>query len=351
MDELFVNEVKKDAYDLIQKIKGCHSKSRYYQLMNDLFSLYEMCDYLCIDNIPNIDDYSFKYQDVNITNIGVSDLVANYIKNRDYYFELSKMGTKLINKYNMPRGYRYEYLLKNYLNNTDSLNLSLDFLKQFNIKIYDELLKVIVNNRALITTNIDNVDNYGTTYLLNEVKAPYLIIESQNNLTLPFTIVHEAGHIFHHSKYNKNSYKIIKANLYSSNLMEFYPNFLELVFADYLKDKNIFLDDLILIKKSFDLDVAELLEKLNNLLFIYLDKNCFDYIGYYAKLIENTLSKVVAYHFYDMYLEDSDKTLYNIDQFLTYLGCYDNVDILDKFGLNKDEILNSKVLEKHIKKY
>lgn len=345
MDELFVKEVKKDIYDLIQKIKKCRSKSRYYELIGELSSLYVMCDYLGIDNMPNINNYSFKYPNFDIASIPISYLVEDYIKNKDYYFELSKMGTKLINKYNMPRGYRYEYLLKNYISDKDALEMSLNFLKEFNIEIYNSLINVITNNRALISPNISGVDNYGVSHLLSEVKAPYLMIESQNNLTLPFTIVHEAGHIYHHTKYHKNSSKIINSILYSSNLMEFYPNFLELIFTKYLQDKKLFSNDVILMQKSFDLGVAEILEKLNNLL--YLDEKVFNDLNYYENLITNTFSKVVAYHFFDFYLKDPEKALYNSNQFLTYLGTCTNLEMLDKFGLNKEEILNSKVLEKH----
>jgi len=346
MDELFLKEVKNDINKIIYEMKRCKSKSRYYQLSVDLDCLYSMCEFLNISDIPLLENHSYRnsldqYNKKNVTRV-IDDLVSNY----QYYLKISSMGTKLINKFYLTRDLKYRYMLETYFSEQDSFLLACDFLKEYNPNVLSSFIDVVKNNRALIGTfAFDN--EYGTTFCITETEFPYLLVNSKKNISLPFTYVHESGHIYNLLKYKNSSYKIIDRNNIEGIFLEVYSNFLELVFVDYLNKNNLYSKDVNLIKKEFDLDLAKKLEVFHNM--IKEDLQRFD-INYYKMLLLNIFGKVIAYHYYDMYLTDPEKTNHDLEQFMINNGSYSNIEVLDMFGLSSEKLVDSKILEKHFSK-
>ena len=77
----------KDIYNVINKIRKCKSKSEYTILINELYTLYNLCDDFKIDDYPKLENYSMK--SIEYVNKDL-DLAYQVLSNYDYHLKFSK---------------------------------------------------------------------------------------------------------------------------------------------------------------------------------------------------------------------------------------------------------------------
>lgn len=86
---------------------------------------------------------------------------------------------------------------------------------------------------------------------------------------------------------------------------------------------------------------------LNNYQYPYDINGIFEINILKAKLSE-LFGKICSFYYYDMYLEDPEMAKYYTNLLLENMGLYDNITILEKSGIEIDELLES--LEKRFQK-
>ncbi len=344
------NELAKQIFNdinkLIYEIKRCKSKSMYNVLLIDYVSLVELCEEIGITDYPDLDDYSVKTLDVSDINI-LNAKKEILEKNGLYYKEISKLGTRFINKYDIDRNLRYENFLKSKISINDTIDLTYDFLKQFDKKILKSLENTMNLGRIIAVKQTGNkITDYGATYYSSGIFEPIIYINYEETLCDSATLIHENGHnfLFQNSSSLSNKIKIKRE---VNNFPEVLPHFLELVYYDYLKEMKIYADDVNILKRSYDATTAVNLENFNHILNkeidLRKDYNEYSFIETYA------LGMTIAYYFYDNYLFDPEKTKDNIMKFIFNDGLYDIDYLLNSYGLKSDEIAKPYLLEKHFK--
>ena len=343
--EKLIKTLNNDLKSLALKLRYCKSKSMYYKLYIEISSMFELFDTLDMtDAVLDINDYTTaKLYEIDYNK--QDKQFCNHIKNNlDFYKTLASNGTKLINRYNIPRNYSYEDLLSKHVNEKESINLALDFYDIYDEKIANLLYSLIKNNRVV---TISSITDCGITYNFNFIENPFILLYPYNNLIYPTTLVHETAHC------NVNmDLKNINDKYMYSNYREVFPYFIELLFFDYLEKYKIYNKDAKFLKKNFDVKMVNNLEYFYNIIkksdeFKYLNNN----LDNIYSILTDLLGFIIAYHFYEMFLEYPEKTKWNINNFNYNMCQEEGLYMITKYGLKKEEILSSKVLEKNIKKH
>ena len=332
----------KDIYNVITKIKKCNAKSSYSILMNELYTLYSLCDELGIDDYPKIENYSSKSIEYDNSEITFAYEVFN---NYDYYLRFSENYKNIDNeKYQNPSS----YAIKNFFHSFDYIYLVRDFLHDYDpriLRVFDEMNEdgrifiVSVNHR-------DEKDMHTPAYTSFSFGSfkPYIVLEGENCVADLINIVHEIAHTTEYMNSSVVSNKVLKQRNYNC-LNEVYSYFLQNLFIRHLKDIKFNLHDTKTAELGYNYTYYLWINKLHECLINLkekqvLDLNIIEYLNY-------TFGIAIGYHFIERYLEDPDKTKKEIADFIILNGQYNLSDMLEKFNL-KDELIDSKVLKKYI---
>lgn len=333
---LIDNMVRSDILNLVYRIKKCHSKSMYNKLLTELIQLYNLANTLQLDNILDVDNYAFKYFPFKEKQIEK--------KQKNFYIENHEFNSELVDNYNglingsIDNDFRYDILRMNY---KESQNLVAEFLEKLDKNIFNVFKECVTNNRFIyLESNETDIMNAGLTFAGNYFK-PYVLIEDYDSIFTAVTSVHETGHIYDFSNSIPNKYNYVE---------EIYSHFLELVFCDYLSNDKINIKN---IKYSFVEDLEENIKELESLLQENIVSN-LDFRQNYTRIysiIEYTYGMILALEFYDIYLQDKELGMYEINDFSKTKNDFNTpLDVMKKYGIDKEEVLKGKVLEKYIKK-
>ena len=138
---------------------------------------------------------------------------------------------------------------------------------------------------------------------------------------------------------------------YINGVSETYSIFIEFLVIDYLQKNNLFKKDTISYKKDIYFGLIEYLKSLY--LMIVPCDICFDSydeVGFYNESKIYSYGYLLAYHFYEQYLNDRDQAKENITNFMLDSKKYEFDYLINNYGLNEKEITNNKLLLKHIEK-
>lgn len=321
----------KDINITINNIKKCHSKSRFNKLISDLIKLYDLANYMGIDNIPDIDNYSFKNYNSDENKI-IKLQRQIYLKNLNFNKQFTNNNLSLLEEF----PYKTYYEVKK-LTLKENIEIERAFLNEFNYKllnIYDNLLR---DNRIIylnsdcnkLVLEEEGKVIYGESFI-------YALIEDYNSIFTSLTTTHELGHIYDFSLNKYNKYNCCR---------EVYSHFLELVFIDWLGND-------ILLYDYFD-TLRENLNSFDDCLNNNYNKK-IDFMTNFPKIytdIEYSYGSLIALNFFEMYKNDKKLGLYNINKFILENINYPNIiNTLDKFELSKEEIEHGLILKKYLKR-
>ena len=349
--EQFINVLDNDMKEILNLLKHGGSKSKRIELLQDYYTLQDIYDELGIKNVSKLEDYThkkidkrelFKYFERTFYPMFYSD----FAKNQNIYFDLSQLLYELSSKYIINEESIHKSIFKNKINISKSISLSLDFLSQYDLKIYNILIKLIKDNRLFYKENaISNY--YGISHGIANNSKLFIIMNLGLNINDSITLVHEAGHIYDFDKIKTNSTKINRTSILVTSCIEIFSNYLELVYKNYLRSQKIYLEDLDTSDKQ---DIQTLLIRARNLYKnLYYDINVFDIDVYKCNLSE-VLGKLCSLYYYEIYLEDQEKAKYYTNLLLENKGLYDNIKTLEKSGIKIDELLDYDEIEKRIQK-
>lgn len=332
----------KDIYIVINKIKKCNSKSTYSILINELYTLYKLCEDFDITDYPKLENYSFKsIEYINKEN----NIVYEILKNKDYHLEFAETNQVLDDlRYNNLSS----YAIRNFFNSYDYLDIIYDFLNQYDenlLKLFKEMIfegRIIISdineeNNGHVHTPAYTVCSYGSY-------KPYIVVEQENCIADLVHLVHELAHVKEYINSNNISNKI-QVQKEHNCLEEVYSYFLQNLFILYLDKIKFKKEDIKTIKLGYDYTFYKYIEQLWQAILDIEDKQILnaDIIEY----LNYTYGIAIGYHFIDRYLSDPINTKKEIDSFIILNGQYDMINLLEKFNL-KDELIDSKILKKYL---
>lgn len=200
--------------------------------------------------------------------------------------------------------------------------------------IYEE---IILNNGLTYTDKSDNW--WGRNVFIPSIKRNFMEIRKSKKLYEYNTKIHELGH----AKTNIESYRL--PYIYKNNsFMESYSIFLELVFADYLKNngkkkQGYELKKLIFQKiKDITKQLYEELDEYKN------DSETKKALKYFFEINYKTLKGYyLSLYFYYLYKSNSKESLKIINSFIKEVNLLSDNDILKKFNINKNCFTNENV--------
>lgn len=254
--------------------------------------------------------------DLNIKE--TKDEIISFVINHQLYF-CPLSGVYFINKNNK----NIEELFNNFINE-DTFGLK---------KVYEE----IISNDGLTYVECEQ-PFWGKNLFISSLKRNLIEIRKSNKLYEATSKVHELGH----AKTNVESIEN-PIRLKNNSFLESYSIFLELVFADYLKNNG-------LKKEGFELKlltfrhIKNLIKTLYEQLSEYKnsdEQRRFDY--YYEKNYRILKSYYLSLHFYFLYKDNPKDTLKIIDSFIKQVKILDDNEIIKKFNLNKKCFSNDNV--------
>lgn len=344
MDAVETN-IKRDINNIVQKAKRSKSKSTYVYNIIDLDCLYDLCDILDIKyNIFDILDYR-KLQEFSRSNL--NNTYALFLKNKNFIEIIAKnIVDSLQNNTLFPinPSIKLEY--------NDLVNISKDFLKDYNVNIFNSLVDCIKKNKVFY---YDDFEEEGLTYSsVGNNFSPYIIIDSQNTIMSAVSLVHEATHAYY--RYYRNLFKnSTELNILNSNISEIPSYTLELYFFEWLKSKKICLEDNYILKNNFFnllLDIAHYFANLfDNQDFIFTKNDFANFASIEKKYILNIdtfIGKSFACYLYS--LNDIEKVNYLIDKLFQNKDVMSLEEIIRKNNLDYEDIINFESGKKLIKK-
>lgn len=276
----------------------------------------------------------------------VSDeYINNYHKYKKFNYDLTKIATVINQLY----GYEtIEPIFKEKINIDDAIKIDSQFLKQYDKDMYDYFENFIINGNFFVVNNI--FEGYGYSSVADELLDPYIILCKSNNIYYTTVLMHELVHVYLSEK-ERNMTKQEASLQYINGVSETYSIFIEFLVLDFLKENNLFNKDIIPYKKDLYSGLIEYLKILY--LMIDPDDLCFESseeVSFYNEAKIYSYGYLLAYHFYDQYLNNRDKAKENITNFMLDSKKYEFEYLINNYGLNKEEITDYKLLLKHVEK-
>ena len=310
----------------------------------------------------------YKYLVLSLRNLNDlhNDLTGNYYK-------VSTLGNRFCNKYidsesnntiinkcfsdsafNSKLAYR---LLKIYYNTDfldymasyseeklrlkDFIDIVYSFASSYDEKFYKIAHEMITDEKISIKSNCEN-------YTLNSIYDGdnYILISGPCKIEAAGSLIHELGHVYCHRMLDNRS----KSQLYNDDksFYEFYSEFVEMLFYDYVREKNIKRRDALFSENAM---LASLEYCLVDLYDAYELRNLSineDTLDIVSDAYEYSYGIVLATYMANRYYEDKEDVRTRCNEFMYMQGLNDSTKELNTLGITKDELLNGHALEKRL---
>ncbi len=331
--------IQRDLFKIVSELKKCNNNSKYYDLVNDLDKLEEIIAYKNLDiKYPvEIEYESFKKDTSDVRRKSMKEFYDSYDNN---YFINKKIVS--MNKYFNDRYIETpkDFECNESISFEDTKKIVGDFFKKYDENIYNFYIQYINTSKLIVVDNMDSLYGYCTNsnYLLDE----YILMTKDDLIMDSITLAHEIIHAYHFSKIKYANSKELTRLSYN-NLFEVYSSFIENIMFDYLEINGFKIEDINFLRKAYDFELLSYLNKFE-LSFYDIDINFLENEVY-------TYGKILGYHYYDLYLKDSQKCKYFINKFMLDSKDYDRIYMLKNYGLNINDIINPQKIGRYIDKH
>lgn len=330
--------LEKDIYKIVQELKKCTNKTRYFKLVtacDDLSTLAFLKDINI--NVPDELEYELNKKDLEAIDESYTKLLFDNI---NHMYSYNRKICKMLNKFDIKSFYQRSY--NNKISFNENLALAKDFFENYDETLYRYFNKLI-NSSNFFTINQIN-ENCGMTYRSNEIVKPYVYVSPLNNIVDYLTIIHETIHayLFENQRYLSPNEQF---NDEVNNFQEVYSSFIELLGIKYLNDIRYNKEDINNLK---DNNEYSLIEKL-----LDFEDNLYDEFSYelYTTSEAYAYASILSYHFYNQYRQNKELAKQNILDFMLESKNHNKLYMLDNYGLNKNDIINSQKLKKYMKNF
>lgn len=332
--------IQKDIHMIIDELKKCKSPKNYYDLTEKLYYLEQLVQTIDLNiDFPQEFDYELSKKDVDsVTKAYDIDVIQRI----NEYLSYNKKFTKMYNIIN-ERYVNLEDVTLKYIPFNVSIEYANRFLSEFDPEIYKHFMELISSPRFILSST--NMEYDGYVLMNNYLVDSYTIICVSNILSDFISIIHETMHSYNFSLIKNASFN--EHNLINYNsLIEVPAYFIELVGMDFLERNQIFTDEVKKLRMLYDSELIEFLFKFKQL----IDEGSAD-IDEFLRCERYAYGTVLAYHFYNNYLKDKEETIKNLKQFMVDYKNYEKGYMLNNYGLNPNDIINSQKITKHIDKH
>lgn len=367
--KLFKREL--DRYNYLYA--KANTKSKKKKIAYDLLFFGEMYNRIVQEDMEFEwdDDIDIINERINVVN----GLIRNILDNQEILIKLVENNFKMFleEEFSVYKDYAKSYhkikeeMMMKYIEEFfNSIDKSL--VDRFNHKI--DNVEVFINN---------GLDNYsGLTYPLEFVDKNIILFESDVDMNIDDArvLVHEMGHDFEFENSKRVGIDNIWNKIAKTPYVEVSSSFFEYAFINYLIENKIYLDDALMLKRRFlnqtlyyliyilIIDKIGSLEidwdfsiKLNNEDIVNYANSLFEKINLstdefeigskinFRSAIIYGLGKILGIYAYDIYKENPKEFL---SKFRKGLLEYNDIgmDAFYGLGINKDELVDGKVLKK-----
>ncbi len=336
--EINKDNITRDIDALNGMLKTSSSIEEYKYIKSNLDLLLDLYKNLYKEDYEVDIHHNYDFErTISETDDKVEDIyVKEFIKDRELHYSLA---CKLMSIVPFSREYNgrleeidYDLVFK----------LVEDFLKSFNPKMY-ELYKDLSNGYIDFYTSKSNpISEANNIFMINK---KYIAISPKTTIDASLSIIHELAHAysFDFLKNHNEAYNACKS------YFEFYPYFMERMFLLYLEENNLHLKDVDHLRRFNN---AKLRMNANSFIYFYtkkkneLEEDSSMVCGTMVYLYGNYISGLKEAD----YLDDREGTLQRIDEFLEQRGSVSKEESLNILGLDKDELLSGKKLQRILKK-
>ena len=332
--------IRRVLFDLNRRVNDATTFKEKHFYRAYIYSIIEGLQNTGIDiDIPDSILQKSNLFDNTIDNDFNSQVIYDFRANRDFYREFGKLSEATIGYFEEDP---YKYIEK--ISFDDSIDMARGFLSYYDNNMarhFDRLLDEKLVEVFLPGT--EDAETYdGFTYHFPS-DTDLIITLDKGNIETAATIIHELVHSFL-SLYDINMTYDQDTRKCVNNLNETYSKFIEIVFMKYLSDIGF--------NKS---DIASYMRNFNSMLYesLYVFDDCLDDkeknlfgndFGIYWEAQRNAFGGVLAYHYYDKYLDRPylvKQDLLNLYQESKFKS---KSYLLDNCGLRKKDIVKPKVL-------
>ncbi len=265
-----------------------------------------------------------------------NELLSEFILEADYNTNLSNNIIDEMNKNFIYYGRR----CVNKLTEKEFLEIERDFLGTFDeriLKIFDDYSK-----RGLIDMT-GTINGNAFTCPLFLTNNHMIILPNEFSIENLSTLSHELGHLFECCLLDVRS----KKQLYEKTLSyeEFISHYLEFNLQHYLKENHIYLKDTLITENNIYSRLKDYFDSLNEVLY---DEDDLEDI---YEIFSYSYGSYLGLLMHDRFIDNPVETRKDVDNYLFNLGLLNKDELLDKLGLCKDTLMDTKVLSKRINRH
>lgn len=324
--------------DLLSKVPSAKSVTEYKYLVLSLRTLNDLHNdltgnYYKVSTLGN--RFCNKYIDSESNNTTINKCFSDSAFNSKLAYRLLKIyyNTDFLNY--MALCCEEELRLK------DFIDIVYSFASSYDEKFYKIAHEMITDEKISIKSNCEN-------YTLNSIYDGdnYILISGPCKIEAAGSLIHELGHVYCHRILDNRS----KSQLYNDNksFYEFYSEFVEMLFYDYVRENNIKRRDALFSENAM---LAALEYYLVDLYDAYELRNLSineDTLDIVSDAYEYSYGIVLATYMADRYYEDKKDVITRCNDFLYMQGLQNSYEELNTLGITKDELLTGHALEKRL---
>lgn len=324
--------------DLLSKVPSAKSVTEYKYLVASLRNLNDLHNdltgnYYKVSTLGN--RFCNKYIDSESNNTIINKCFSDSAFN-------SKLAYRLLKIY-----YNTDFLdyMASYseeeLRLKDFIDIVYSFASSYDEKFYKIAHEMITDEKISIKSNCEN-------YTLNSIYDGdnYILISGPCKIEAAGSLIHELGHVYCHRMLDNRS----KSQLYNDDksFYEFYSEFVEMLFYDYVRENNIKRRDALFSENAM---LASLEYCLVDLYDAYELRNLNineDTLDIVSDAYEYSYGIVLATYMANRYYEDKEDVRTRCNEFMYMQGLNDSTKELNTLGITKDELLSGHALEKRL---
>lgn len=324
--------------DLLSKVPSAKSVTEYKYLVLSLRNLNDLHNdltgnYYKVSTLGN--RFCNKYIDSESNNTIINKCFSDSAFN-------SKLAYRLLKVY-----YNTDFLdyMASYseeeLRLKDFIDIVYSFASSYDEKFYKIAHEMITDEKISIKSNCEN-------YTLNSIYDGdnYILISGPCKIEAAGSLIHELGHVYCHRMLDNRS----KSQLYNDDksFYEFYSEFVEMLFYDYVRENNIKRRDALFSENAM---LASLEYCLVDLYDAYELRNLSineDTLDIVSDAYEYSYGIVLATYMANRYYEDKEDVRTRCNEFMYMQGLNDSTKELNTLGITKDELLSGHALEKRL---
>ncbi len=347
----FEEKIKKYLYEANKKYMSVQSKKLSTEFYNDIYTLISLIQENDLDvDVHSILKYStYELFDADVDKKYEEYIINNYEKCSVTNNKMGDLGVYFDNIYG--EGYFKKY--KTSMNTYDTVEMCKNFFDFYDKDISKYFNHLLDSRNIFIGGEFGEDGMRGCTYSLCSQNKPFIVVNDFNNILLADILVHEVIHSYIENAINDKSFED-SCQQSANSLDEVYSRFIELVFTHYLQEINFNSNDIDALTLSGDNTLIDFLCNYNYMLKkIPLDTILANNELYYEFMNNEVYSYggVLAYHYFDEYLNNPEKCKDNIVNLSLDSKKHDRKYMLNNYGLKEENLGKSRVLKKHFKNH